>query len=194
MFVHNIFLLSGFPPVVPQQKCKRLVIKKNEDGIRLVTFCVSLSAFVYSALTSTEKRLTKSSLIKRKWWGNENSCLLIPISGLLFSLEGIVSSVLVLLVITPAFKHSWVLAQFLLYIRTCSLFYIGWCLFVFLVLCGCRERNVQVSLPPWIRDGRFGAEKQVYLDSSLLLHSWHVWLFFCWAQMKHRILLYNTVI
>ena len=61
-----MFLLSGFPPVAPQQKCKRLMIKKNEDEISLVTFCVSLSAFVSSALTSIEKMLTKSSLIKRK--------------------------------------------------------------------------------------------------------------------------------
>ena len=61
-----MFLLSGFPPVTPHQKCKRLVIKKNEGEISLVTLCVSLSAFVSSALTSTEKMLTKSSLIKRK--------------------------------------------------------------------------------------------------------------------------------
>ena len=52
--------------MAPQQKCKRLVIKKNEDEISLVTFCVSLSAFVSSALISTEKMLTKASLIKRK--------------------------------------------------------------------------------------------------------------------------------
>lgn len=105
------------------------------------------------------------------------------------------SSVLVLLVIIPAFKHSWVLAQFLFLYRN-RLIVLYWLMFV------CFSGFV------WVQ-GKKCSSQPAFLDQGGQIWGWEasvprlllssapmarVALFFCWAQMKHRILLYNTVI
>lgn len=60
-------------------------------------------------------------------------------------------------------------------------------------LCGA-GRNIQVRLPPWTGEVDFGLRSQVHFDSSFILHPYAHGLFFQGAQMKNRILLYNTVI
>lgn len=144
------------------------MIKKNEDEISSVTFCVSLSAFVSSALTSKRRCSLSHHWLKGS---DEGMKLMPPHPHLRAALPTgrHFQQCLGAIGYNPAFKQSWVLTQFLI-CGTCSLFYIGWCLSVFLAAVMGAGKKYLKSNCLWIREGRFWAEKQVYLNPPLFTH------------------------